>query len=310
MAKSTNRLGKGLSNLITPQQLLPPQATMPSTATTQGDRIYLIPIDTISPNPRQPRTAVDNQALDDLADSIRINGILQPLVVRSAGHQSFELIAGERRWRAAKLAGLKDVPAIVRDVSDSESFQLALVENLQREDLSPLERAAGYQHYLESFGGTIEDLAKRLSESRANVSNYLRLLKLGPEICFMLGRGELGMGQARAIAGLSDPQRQLATARLAARRNLSVRQVEQLVRDAEKVAGEPRQEEALAAETATRRHLRDVEQALTKMLGMPVQIRPGRRKNSGRVLITYTSLEDFDRIAERLGGSIHLEQQG
>jgi ParB family chromosome partitioning protein len=309
MAKTTSRLGKGLTTLITPQQLLPPQATIPPPAPLQGDRIHLIPIDAISPNPRQPRTAVNDQSLADLADSIRVNGILQPLLVRSIGHQSFELIAGERRWRAAKVAGLKEVPAIVRDVSDSESFQFALVENLQREDLTPLERAAAYQHYLDSFGGTIEDLGRRLSQSRANISNYLRLLKLGPEICYMLGRGELGMGQARAIAGLTDPQRQLAIARLAARRNLSVRQVEQLVRDADKSGGEPRQKEAPAAQDASRRHLRDVEGALTKALGLSVQIRPGRRKNSGRVLITYGSLEDFDRIAERLGGSVHLEQQ-
>jgi ParB family chromosome partitioning protein len=180
-----------------------------------------------------------------------------------------------------------------------------LIENLQRQDLGPLERAAAYQHYLDSFGGTIDDLGRRISESRANVSNYLRLLKLHSEIRDLLAAGELGMGQARAVAAIADHQRQLAVARLAIRRNLSVRQVEELARSA---ATAPDEAVAAPIEAPKRsRHVLDVEQALSRATGMRVRLYPGRKKNSGRLVIAFGSLDEFDRIAERLGGNVHLE---
>jgi ParB family chromosome partitioning protein len=216
------------------------------------------------------------------------------------------LVAGERRLRAARLAGLDAVPAIVREFSDSESLEVALLENLQREDLGPLERAAAYQQYLETFGGTVEDLAKKMCESRANISNYLRLLKLHPEVCYMLGNGELGMGQARALAGVADSQRQLALAKLAARRNLSVRQVEELVRKAVSPT-ETRPSEPDIERSSAQAHLASVEEALSRELGLRIRIMPGRKKNSGRMVIRYNGLEEFDRIAERLGGRANLD---
>ncbi len=307
MAKPTPRLGKGLNAIIGPTPL-----TGPSPAREPGSQhatatIHLLPIDSISPNPRQPRTSFDDASLSELVQSVRNKGILQPLLVRQIGDGGFELVAGERRWRAAKLAALQTVPAIVRELSDSESFEIALTENLQREDLAPLERAAAYQHYLDEFGGSVQELADRIGESRANVSNYLRLLKLRPEICYMLGTGELGMGQARAIAAVSDPQRQLAIARLAARRNLSVRQVENLVRAACTAPLQERPPLPTPARQMKARHLAHIEEALSKALGLRVVVRASRKKNAGRIIIYYQSLDEFDRLAEHLKLQEYLE---
>lgn len=295
MQKPVPRLGKGLSALLAtpahrPTTDLPPH--------THGTRY--VPVDQIHPNPRQPRATFGEATLADLAGSIRDRGLLQPVLLRTRSGGGFELIAGERRWRAAQLAGLREIPAVVREASDAESLELALVENLQREDLAPLERAAAYQQYLDSFGGSADDLAARLGESRSNVANYLRLLKLQPEVCFLLGSGELSMGHARALAAIADEQRQLALARLAARRRLSVRAVEALAREPEQ------RPEAVRA--ATRRvHAEHTSEQLSKALGMPVSLIPGKKKNSGRVVIHFSSLEEFDRIAERLTGRTGLE---
>jgi ParB family chromosome partitioning protein len=301
MKKPAHRLGRGLSALIAPHAEPPPDFHDHSTQLEQ------LPIDSISPNPRQPRTAFNETSLAELTESIRASGIIQPVIVRMNGDNQYELVAGERRWRAAKAAGLLTIAAIVRELNDAEAFSTALVENLQREDLGPLERAAAYQHYLDSFGGTIEELGARLSESRASISNYLRLLKLRPEICYMLGTGELGMGQARAIAGINDPQRQLAIAKLAARRNLSVRQVEALAQAQAQRATAPTPPEETGQPDPYRVHLGHVEQALCKATGLRIRLHHGKKKNSGRVVIFFDTLEQFDRIAERLGGRASLE---
>ena len=307
MAKSHNRLGKGLNALVTPrtERISPPAAD--PTAAAEMSLLRHIPISQIAPNPHQPRVTFDESTLTELAASIRTDGVVQPIIVRTSADHTYQLVAGERRWRAAKLAGLETIPAIVRELSDAQAFETALIENLQREDLAPLERAAAYQHYLDSFGGTIEQLAARIAESRANVSNYLRLLKLQTEICYLLGTGELGMGQARALAGLSDPQKQLAIGRLAARRNLSVRQVEELVRRATTLPEAAEEDSAPVALNVRRQHLASVEQALGKSIGLRVRVHAGRKKNSGRVVISYANIEEFDRIAERIGGSANLE---
>lgn len=307
MARPHNRLGKGLDALVTPRGDLAAVPTNAAPAPADISLLRQIPLDQIVPNPHQPRVTFDEATLTELAASIRADGVVQPIIVRGAGDHSFQLVAGERRWRAARLAGLETVPAIVRELSDAQAFQTALIENLQREDLAPLERAAAYQHYLDSYGGTIEELAARLAESRANVSNYLRLLKLRTEICYMLGAGELGMGQARAIAGISDQQKQLAIAKLAARRNLSVRQVEELARRTDVALGDPQSDLPRTPLNAGRQHLSSVEQALGKAIGLRVRVRAGRKKNSGRVVISYANIEEFDRIAERIGGSVNLE---
>jgi ParB family chromosome partitioning protein len=302
MAKPPSRLGRGLSALIPPRPAtLAAPPTPASVAESAAGAIRSIATDRIRPNPRQPRSRFSETALEELTQSIRNNGVLQPIIVRPADDGIFELIAGERRWRAAKRAGIESVPALVRPATDVESLELALVENLQREDLGPLERATGYQQYIDAFDVTVEQLAMRIAESRANVANYIRLLKLPQELQDMVSNGELAMGQARAIAGITDPQRQLAVARLAARRNLSARQVEALARnDTPQTLPPPPIDSA-------KRHFAHVEESLSKALGLPVQLLPGKKKNSGRVIITYRSLEDFDRIAEKLGGDTHLE---
>lgn len=292
MSSQTPRLGRGLGALI----MQPNTATPLSTKAAPENRPEGIPVALVSPNRHQPRTDFNHDRLRELADSIRSTGVLQPIVVRPAGDGRYELIAGERRLRAAKLAGLAEIPAIVRQANDREALQLALIENLQRDDLGPLERATAYQRYLSTFGGTAEELAKLLSESRSNVANYLRLLKLRPEVAFMLGSGDLSMGQARALAGIDDPQRQLALARLAARRNLSVRQVEALVQDANRVPSES------GATRVKDRHMTEVEAAISKALGVRVALRSGKKKNTGRIIIHYGSLDEFERIIGRLGG--------
>lgn len=294
MAKTpTSRLGRGLSTIIStrraPESAPTPAAPPPATA----DGLARIPIDQITPNPRQPRENFSEGALAELAASIQHSGVIQPLIVRAKPAGGFELVAGERRWRAARQAGLADVPCLVRDISDAESLELALIENLQREDLGPMERANAYQRYLDSFGGTVEALAGKLGESRANVANYLRLLKLEPEIRDLVAGGELQMGHARAIAGVPEPHRRLALARMAVRQRLSARQVEEL-------AGAQREPEA-GSPSAPSAALRGVEEAFRKALGVKVRISGGRKKNSGKIQIFYNSLEEFDGIAERLG---------
>lgn len=302
MAKSTARLGKGLNALISSTPTIPAGPPV-ADAEVATDGVRRIATDRIRTNPYQPRQRFAEDSLKELSDSIRNNGMIQPVVVRPLGDGDYELIAGERRVRAAQMAGIERIPAIVRDVSDTQSFELALVENLQREDLAPIERAMAYQNYITTFNSSIEQLAKRLSESRANISNYIRLLSLQSDVLALLDSGELGMGQARALAAISSPERQLALARTAVRRNLSVRQVEELVRHAQ----EPIQTRTARAANAEAQHIGDVEESLSKALGLRVRLQLGRKKNSGRVVISYANLEEFDVIAERLGGRVHLE---
>jgi ParB family chromosome partitioning protein len=312
MPKTTPRLGKGLSALISPRPATPFKHRIPATVSTshsapgspedQRTTIHELPLDSIRPNPNQPRLNIEQTGLEQLADSLRQTGVLQPVLVRAVDGDQFELVAGERRWRAARIASFPTIPAIVRELSDRESFELALIENLQREDLGPLERATAYQQLVDTTDVSIDELAKRLGQSRASVVNYLRLLTLGHEVQDMLNAGELGMGHARAIAGIDNPQRQLAVARLAARRNLSVRQVERLAREPAQPQ-QPPSEKARAIDA----HVSDLQEAMSKGIGLRVTLHPGKRKNSGRVTIHYTSLEQFDRIAEVIGGQSLLE---
>lgn len=306
------RLGKGLSAILGGHPSIPaaPPAAVPATQPSSdvvpagGENVGVgvvrsLPVERIIPNPRQPRTLFDDTRLAELADSIRASGVIQPVIVRPVPGDRFELVAGERRLRAAKVAQLTAVPALVREMSDAESLEFALVENLQREDLNAIDRAAAYQHYLQTFRVAPDTLARRLGESRANIANYLRLLALAGEIQEMVRTGTLSMGHARAIAGIKEPERQLYLARLVARKGLSVRQTEALAGDAE--ASAP------AAAPRSDRHMEDVERAFRKATGLPVVVRPGRKKNSGKITIAYRTLEEFDALAEKLGARSYLE---
>lgn len=253
-------------------------------------------VESISPNPQQPRTSFDADSLESLTASVKEIGILQPLVVRvGEADGTFILIAGERRLRAAKEAGLSEVPVVIRAADDQTSLTAALIENVQRQDLSPLEEAAAYDQLLEEFGLTHQDIGDRVGKSRSAVTNSLRLLTLPASIQGLLERGELSAGAARAFLGLEDRAYAEHIAQKAADEGWSVRQVEEAVRDRQNV--EPAERGAVPASTS--RELRpaaisELEQRLAEQLETKVNIK--YRNNKGSVIIRYESLEDLERI--------------
>ncbi len=248
-------------------------------------------LDHITPNPVQPRVNFDEEALEGLAQSIRQVGVLQPIVVRPH-EEGYILVAGERRWRAARAAGLFEIPAIVRAEDEGDSLTEALIENVQREDLNPLEEAAGYRQLLEDFGMTHEQVAERVGKSRSAVSNTLRLLTLPPEIQGMLARGDLTAGHARALLGIEDHAYAQQVARRTAAEGWSVRQVEEAAR--ERVGRDQRAERPDMRPSA----IIELEERLTEHLGAPVRIE--YRGSKGRVVIRYGSVDDLERIYRAL----------
>lgn len=251
-----------------------------------------IPIDDIHPNPRQPRVTFRQDELEELADSIREQGVLQPVVVRPRTQGGYELLVGERRLRASKLAGARRLPAIIRHVDDRQALEQAVVENVQRADLGPLEEAQAYRNLVDLFELTQEQAARRVGKSRVHITNTLRLLDLPEEIKVLMAEGSLQAGHARALLGIKDAARQIATARRAVERGLTVRQIEELARTDEA----PPQPER---EPRRRRHP-DLEESLTDHLGTDVRIEAGRGK--GRIVITFGSRDDLHRIVELLLG--------
>lgn len=282
-------LGKGLGALI------------PAAPGESGSAYQQIPVSSIKPNPQQPRTIFDEEALTSLTASVRELGVLQPVLVREADDGSFILIAGERRWRAAKRAGLQLVPAIVRTADDTSSLQQALVENLQREDLNALDEAAAYQQLIEDFQLTHEEVATRVGKSRAAISNALRLFQLPPQVQKLLIDGSLSAGHARALLGTPDRAYQEALARRVVSEGLSVRAVEEAVRQRSKGTTTPEGEGAApsAVPTEPARRLRppgllELEELLARYLDTRVKIEMGASK--GRVMIEFATLEDLERI--------------
>ena len=284
-------LGKGLSALI--PDLPEPRPT----ATVETD------IDRLAPNEFQPRGHVDEARLQELAQSIKTNGVIQPIVVRRVGDR-FQIIAGERRWRAAKLAGLLRVPIAVRDVGPGQErslLQMALIENIQRENLNPIEEALAYRRLADEFHLKQEEIATAVGKDRASVANFLRLLKLPEEIRTEVATGRLSMGHARALLALTDERQQRSTARDVIARNLSVRETESLVK---KIAetGAPPQERAAAPPVDV--HTRAAEDKLRFLLGTRVRI--VRRGPRGRIEIDFGSEEEliriYDQLTDRAGG--------
>jgi ParB family chromosome partitioning protein len=278
-------LGRGLSALI---------ATGDSVG---GLKFEEIPTSAIRPNTRQPRRSFPEAGIRELSASIREVGILQPLVVRST-ESGFELIAGERRLRAAKEAGLDRVPVLIRQAEDNESMELALVENLQREDLNSLETAAAYQALMEGFGLTKEKLALRLGKSRAAVTNTLRLAQLPTEIQAMLLEGKLTEGHARAILGLQSQDQMLQLAERVYAERLSVRKTEQLVRDYIPGESEPQQKPARVAQTETPDEFEQAARMMQEALKLPVRVRPYRK--GGRVEIRFRERDQLEALLELL----------
>lgn len=271
-------LGRGLEALI-------PQRDM----VDQGYAV--LSIDHIEPNPQQPRLAFDSAALDDLTASIVEVGVLQPVVVRAIEENRYELIAGERRWRAAKQAGLNEVPAVVRTTDDQGTLTEALIENLQREDLGPLEEAAAYRQLLEDFDLTHEDIGKRVGKSRTTVTNALRLLQLPASIQGMLERGELVSGAARALLGADDLAFVEHIANRAAEEGWSVRQVEDAIRIRAGQSDEPAEQKATQVRPVA---IIELEHRLSERLGTPVKIQ--YKGDKGKVVINFSSLDELEKI--------------
>ena len=255
------------------------------------DSLLQLAVSRIRPGRYQPRTRMDQQALAELAASIRSQGLMQPLLVRPVDRDRYELIAGERRWRAAQMAGLEEVPVLVREVPDEAALAMSLIENIQRENLNPMEEAAGLQRLIGEFKMTHEQAADAVGRSRSATTNLLRLLKLARPVQEMLMEGALEMGHARALLAL-DPARQIEAGNRVAARGLSVRETEALVQS------------MLKGRTARRkprgdRDIARLEEEVSERLGTTVQIRPGRR-GTGKVLLHYSSLEHLEQLLKKL----------
>jgi ParB family chromosome partitioning protein len=259
------------------------------------EKLLILPIEYLKSSHFQPRKDFDPVRLQELADSISAQGVIQPLVVRPIGENRYEIVAGERRWRAAQLARLHDIPVVVRNVSDQSALAIALIENLQREDLTPLEEAEALKRLQEEFSLTHQQIAEAVGKSRATVTNLLRLNELHPEAKELLQKGEIEMGHARAILTL-DSQRQGELAKKVAAAHLNVRETEALVRKLQEEAKDIPQPAIKARDPDIAR----LEDRVTQSIGAKAQIKHGE-KGSGKLIISYDSLEHLEGVLERLG---------
>ena len=258
----------------------------------QDSPYRLLPIHKVEPNKDQPRQDFDEEELENLADSIRTHGLLQPLTVRELPSGYFQIIAGERRWRAARMAGLREVPVVVIEADDKKAMELALIENLQRQDLNPVEEAQGYQSLMEDYGLTQEDAAQRVGKSRPAVANALRLLNLPQEILEKLRSGELSAGHARALLSLKSEKKQLEAAQKIIALGLSVRQAELICKNMSREPA-PKKEVTFAVD-----YVAECEKSLSKHLGRGVKIVNGKRK--GRFELEFYGQEDLQRLLDAL----------
>ena len=286
-------LGRGLSALLGTKKKTPASAPVPPAE--QGERVLRLHWKKLKPCPLQPRKEFDRAALEGLAESIKTNGIIQPLVVRQVGDE-YELIAGERRWRATQIAGLDTVPVVVREASDAEVLEMALVENLQREDLNPIEEAQGYGLLIDAFQLTQEEAARRVGKSRAAVANALRLLKLDEDVQTHVRQGRLATGHAKVILGLDDAAQQKLAADRVIRDQLSVRDTEALVSSLQNGTS-PKAKKTGGAKADV--HITDLENRLKQTLGTQVSLR--HRNGKGAITIKYFSDDDLERILGLLG---------
>jgi ParB family transcriptional regulator, chromosome partitioning protein len=276
-------LGRGLDALLGDND---------APAPSDGESLRMLDIDELQPGKYQPRTRMSEEALAELAESIKAQGVMQPILVRSAGGR-FEIVAGERRWRAARMAGLASVPVLVKDIPDQQALAAALIENIQREDLNPLEEAVGIERLIKEFGLTHQAIAQTLGRSRTAVTNLLRLLELAPPVRALLSEGRIDMGHARALLALP-VSGQLELAREAAHKGMSVREVEARVATALK-GTQPRRPRA-------DRDVARLEEEWSDRLGTTVQIKP-RGKRGGKLLVVYRTLDELDQLLSKLGGA-------
>jgi ParB family chromosome partitioning protein len=260
--------------------------------TREKSPYQLLPIYKIEPNPDQPRQDFDEEALQDLSESIALHGVIQPLTVRETGSGYYQIIAGERRWRAARMAGLNDIPAVIIEADNRKAAELALIENLQRQDLNPVEEALGYQSLIDGFGLTQEEAAKQVGKSRPAVTNALRLLSLSPEVLVKVRSGDLSAGHARAILALKDEKKQAQAAQKICALGLSVRQAELLCKNMT-VTPKPAKEPTLEVN-----YVAECEKILSKQLGRKVTIVNGKRR--GKFELEFYGPEDLQVLLEAL----------
>jgi ParB family chromosome partitioning protein len=276
------RLGRGLDGLLP----APASGTTPRTPSSAR-------IEQLHPNRKQPRRRFDDEALDELAQSIREHGLLEPILVRRRDEGGYEIIAGERRWRAAQRAGVLELPIYVRELTDAVAFEAALVENLQREDLNPIETARAFQRLIDEYGHTQDQVADRVGKNRATVANSLRLLKLPSEVLDLVEEGQLSEGHGRAILTAQDPALMSKLARLVVAQKLSVRETERRARAL--VQGEAGKPADAAKKPEKSANVKDLERRLTHSLGTPVSVEE-KGGGKGHLAIEYTSHEELDRI--------------
>jgi ParB family chromosome partitioning protein len=291
------KLGRGLGALLG-KQVEEPEPT---------EQVLRVPLSDIRPNPWQPRSVVTEESLRSLVESIRSNGVLQPIVLRRRGDGGYELVAGERRWRAAAMASMTEIPAVVRNVADNQMLLLALLENIQRENLNSIERAHGYVQLMRTFEWTQEELAEHVHEARATVANTVRLLELPEELRDLVSRGTITAGHARALLALKDPDAQRRLCERIIKESLSVRQAEDIVNNVRvTIPGTPRRR-------APPPHIRELQERLQRALGAKVTIK--ERKRGGRVTIDFFTHDDFERVLNLLerggpagegGGAFHV----
>lgn len=278
---SKKALGRGVQAIFQAMPDLEPQ---------KDETVRDIAVGDIIPNPYQPRKTFDQEKLEELANSIQLYGIIQPIIIRRTAN-GFELVAGERRWRAAQKIGLKTIPVVIRDYTNSDMMEIALIENLQREDLNPIEEAISYRRLMDEFGLTQEEVAKKIGRSRSLIANTIRLLQLPPEVQDYVSRGTLTMGHAKALLALSDSALQCAAANQVIEEDLNVRDIEEIVR------------KATAKRTKNKKQTKnreilliDAEERLKILFGTQVKIKPGKVKS--KIEIEYYSQEDLERILE------------
>lgn len=286
-------LGRGIGALIGGDDDNPPSAKRAPQATRSGEEVRKVPLNKLEPSSLQPRKSFSEEQLEELTASIRERGIIQPLIVRARGSK-FELIAGERRWRASQAAGLKEVPVIVRQASDGDVLEMALVENLQRADLNPIEEAEGYALLAEKFQLTQEDISRRVGKSRASVANALRLRALSPEVRGLVKTGRLSVGHGKVLLGVEDGSEQEAIAHEVIRKELSVRQTEQLLKKSRKgKTGKKKSRSSAVADW------RDLEQQLQRVVGTRVRLVGSADK--GKIEINYFNESELERVLTALG---------
>lgn len=282
-------LGRGLRALI---------PTLPEGA-REKEEVIEIPLEKIEPAPFQVRREFDDNALSELAASIKEHGVMQPVVVRPLSEDRYQLIIGERRWRACRQAGLENIPVVIRRVDDLASSEMMLIENVQREDLNPLEEAQAYKRLLDEFKLTQEDVSRRVGKSRAFIANSLRLLHLPPDVRELLAKGSLSAGHGKALLGLAQSDRQCALAKKIVEHGLSVRETEQVVQGAKKTRTKTRSGRGTAPADP---ELEELEASLRRVLGTKVKIKTGRR--GGRIEIEYYSQDELTRLLDLLLGDL------